>query len=114
MKRAEGKSADLTEDLFITIQELHDLLKMENLDQWLHDVGILPDEVIRMFNALDSNDILVMNQVPFGQFAHALKQMSVTDANSVLNLYETRDILLRVTRLGDQVKALVDMTSRHV
>jgi hypothetical protein len=116
MKRAEGEEFDEGTPngaMRISIQELRVLLKMENLNQWLHDVGILPEEVVRMFNALDSNDILVMDQVNFGEFAHALKQMSVTDANSVLNLYETRDILLRVTRLGDQVKTLVDATSKQ-
>jgi hypothetical protein len=112
-RKSSGENEAPIEELDITIQELHELLEIENLTQWLKDVGILPNEVIRMFNALDSNDITVSNQVNFGEFAHALKQMSVTDANSVLNLYETRDILIRVTRLGDQVKTLLDVTPGH-
>lgn len=83
---------------FLGLEELEDLLAMEHFSKWLRDVGVAADEVIRMFNALDTGGT---HEVVFIDFELALQQMSGLPraANSVLNLYETRDICRRVIKL---------------
>merc|ERR1711907_110012 len=85
------------EELMLTIPELEQLLTIEHFEKWLHEVGLTTSEVMRMFVALGQGS----NKVLLSEFAHAMQQMSGVPraANSILNLYETRDILSRVTKL---------------
>merc|ERR1711934_86683 len=70
--------------------------------EWLDEVGLATFEVKRIFSALDQGE----GEVLFAEFETALRQMRGLPraADVVINLYETRSILLRVMRMESSIE----------
>lgn len=78
-------------------KDIDHLLQTEEFQEWLQDVGLASGEVARIFAALDEGT----GGVLFSEFELAITQMrgQPRAADVVMNLYETRNILLRLIRL---------------
>merc|ERR1719482_188230 len=81
--------------------ELQKLLDTDEFEDWLSEVGLAPYEVTRIFSALDEGT----GGVLFSEFEAAITQMRGLPraADVVINLYETRNIMLRLIRLEQRI-----------
>jgi len=102
-KEQEDKTSTKTGHL--THAELESLFKVEHFLQWLQDVDLSKTEIHRMFLALDSGN----SEVLFSEFEAAVRQMSGRPrlASQALNLYETRNIMTRMSRLEARLPSTI-------
>merc|ERR1712216_443286 len=86
----------------ITNQELEHLLGIDHFAEWIEEVGLDTAEVKRVFQSLHQGS----NEVLFSEFEAALRQMRGLPraADVVINLYETRNILLRMIRMESRLE----------
>lgn len=89
--------ANSTDNGTINHEDLDHLLSVDHFAEWLDEVGLATFEVKRIFSALDQGE----GEVLFSEFENALRQMRGLPraADVVINLYETRNILLRLIRM---------------
>jgi len=87
-------------------EDLQHLIGIDHFAEWLEEVGLATFEVTRIFAALDQGS----NEVLFSEFEVALKQMRGLPraADVVINLYETRNILLRLIRMESSYDAVME------
>lgn len=92
-------------------QELNDLLANDEFREWVEEVGLASYEVTRIFCALDEGD----GGVLFAEFEAAITQMrgQPRAADVVINLYETRNILLRTIRMETRLDETCNRLRSH-
>lgn len=81
----------------INASALNGMLEFPHFQEWLEHVGLERPKVLRIFNTLDPGN----GKVAFFDFTSALLHMTglPRGVDSIINFYETRSILLRVSRI---------------